>query len=129
MNKQSTILLVDDDTTFLETTKIALENNYNIITATNGSECLEIIKTGKPNLIILDVMMSHLGEGINVAREIKTREETKDIPIIMLTGVDKVYDMSTQIDKSQYSHSELWLEKPIDNEQLLKEVETILARK
>ena len=121
-----TVLLVDDDPIFLETTKIALENHYNILTAANGDECLNIVGKEKVDLVILDVMMRHLGEGVDVAKKLKAREDTKNIPIIMLTGVSKVYDMSTQTDKTQYQSSELWLEKPVEADQLLKEVKKII---
>ena len=126
MTSQKTVLLVDDDPIFLETTKIALENNYNILTAANGDECLDIVGKESIDLIILDVMMRHLGEGVDVAKKLKSQDETKNIPIIMLTGVSKVYDMSTQTDKEQYQSSELWLEKPVEADQLLKEVKNIL---
>ena len=122
-----TVLLVDDDPTFLETTKIALENNYKILTAANGKECVEVLNSEKVDLIILDVMMRHLGEGVDVAKKLKNDDTTKDIPIIMLTGVSKVYDMSTQLDKSQYHFSDLWLEKPVEADQLLKEVEKFIG--
>jgi len=126
MSSKKTILIVDDDPTFVETTKIALEKDYDIQTANNGKECLEKVDKDKPDLIILDVMMRHLGEGIDVANKLKSEDSTRNIPIIMLTGVSKVYDMSTQVDKSQYQ-SDAWIEKPIEPEKLLEEVKKLLA--
>lgn len=121
MGKKKTILLVDDDPTFVEATKIALEKHYEIETAKDGKDCLSKIKSVKPDLILLDIMMRHLGEGIDVAKELKSDNATAAIPIIMLTGVNEVFDLSTQVDKSQLKYDS-WLEKPVESDQLLKEI-------
>jgi len=126
MSKKKTILLVDDDPTFLETTKIALEQHYNIQTAKDGNECFEKVEKEKPDLIILDVMMRHLGEGINVADKLKSNENTRKIPIIMLTAVNKVYDLSAEVEQSQFQKSDTWLEKPVEPKTLLYEVEKLI---
>jgi len=123
---KKTVLLVDDDETFLETTSISLEDNYNIVTAKDGSECFEKVAKEKPDLILLDVMMKHLGEGVDVAAKLKSDDKTKAIPIIMLTGVNKIYDMSTQSDTSMYK-SDVWLEKPVDSDTLLAEVQKFIG--
>lgn len=126
MSEKKTILLVDDDPIFVETTKIVLENEYEIMTACDGTECIQKIEEKKPDLIILDVMMKHLGEGVDVSLKIKNEKKTKDIPIIMLTGVSKTYDMSTVADQSMYNSSDLWLEKPVDPEKLLLDVKKLV---
>ncbi len=124
--KNKTVLLVDDDPVFVETTRIALENDFNIITACDGDECMERIEKEMPDLILLDVMMKHLGEGVDISEKLKKAEKTKNIPVIMLTGVSKIYDMSTITDQSTYNHSDLWLEKPVDSEKLLEDVKRLI---
>jgi len=104
-----------------------LEQFYDVRTASDGKQCLEIIGNIKPDLVILDVMMRHLGEGLDVASKLKSDAKTKNIPIIMLTGVSKVYDMSTQVDNAKYV-SDVWLEKPVKPEKLLKEVQKLLEK-
>ncbi|MCP4132036.1 MAG: response regulator [bacterium] len=122
-----TIFLVDDDPTFIETTKIALEGAYNIETAKSGKECLERVGAMKPDLIILDVMMRHLSEGVDTSKKLGEDAATKDIPVIMLTGVNEVYDLESEADKSQFRY-DLWLEKPVEPDQLLKEAEKLVGK-
>ena len=128
MSVQKTILLVDDDPVFVETTRIALEQHYNIRAAKDGKECLDAVEKEKPDLIILDVMMRHLSEGINVAEKLKRDENTRQIPIIMLTSVSQVYDMSTEVDPSEYQKSDIWIEKPVEPQKLLQEIEKLLSK-
>ena len=127
MSSQKTIMLVDDDEIFVDATKIGLESKYNVETAKDGKECIEKVGTVKHDLIVLDIMMRHLGEGLDTSTQLKTDNATKDIPIIMLTGVSEVYDISTQVDKSQLKY-DAWFEKPVDNDKLISEIEKLLAR-
>ncbi|MFZ0033887.1 MAG: response regulator, partial [Sedimentisphaerales bacterium] len=67
--KNAKILIVDDDPDLTKALKATLESkNYTVITASNGSEGMDKINTDKPDLLILDVMMSTLQDGFEVAR-------------------------------------------------------------
>lgn len=80
------ILVIDDDVQLVGLIQIRLEaNGYEVITAYDGWEALEKIRGQMPDLIILDLILPKL-PGEEVCREIRKDEETKDIPIIMLTG-------------------------------------------
>jgi CheY-like chemotaxis protein len=70
-------------------------------------------------------MMSHLSDGLDLTRELKENENTRDIPVIMLTGVTEVYDYRTQTDSSFFPH-DCWLDKPVKPEELIKAVGKIL---
>ena len=120
------ILLADDDDVFVEAVSAVLESRYDVITASNGSEALERVAREKPDVVILDVMMDHLSEGFDVARKIKSDPETASIPVIMLTGVDRVYDYRMEIDETYVPHDR-FLQKPVEPEDLLAVIEEILA--
>lgn len=123
---KKTVLLVDDDEVLVEAVSAVLEQRYRIRRASNGTEALEKIAEEKPDLVVLDVMMDHLSEGFDVARSLRTNRETKDIPIIMLTGVDKVYNVRMEMDES-WVPCDRYLEKPIAPEDLLSHVEELIG--
>jgi len=123
---QKTVLLVDDDEVFVEAVSAVLETRYAIVTAANGTEGLERARNARPDLIILDVMMDHLSEGFDVARELRTDSKTAEIPIIMLTGVDQVYNVRMEVDES-WVPCDRYLEKPVPPEELLAQVAELIG--
>jgi two-component system response regulator VicR len=83
---KKTILVVDDDPSILEIVSLMLKaEKYKVITAGSGKECLDIVKTVKPDYILLDIMMP-LMDGWEVLRKIKSKKDLKDIPVAMLTA-------------------------------------------
>ena len=125
MAKKS-ILLVDDDRVFLEAISAVLETLYALETATNGTEALEEIERQQPDLIILDVMMDHMTEGFDVARTLRSNPRTEKIPIIMLTGVDQVYNMRLEVDES-WVPCDRYIEKPVTPRDLLDHVQSLIG--
>ena len=129
------ILIIDDDPDLVEGMRISLEaNGYAVDAAENGNVGLEKIKKGHPDLIILDVMMETITEGIQVSQKIRSRApdseyaEFSDIPILMLTGISKKVDMTFSPDKDQdYLPVDLFLEKPVRMETLVKKVGKMLG--
>ena len=80
------ILIVDDVSDNIKVAmNILRENNYNFSFAVNGKQALEIVKTKKFDLILLDIMMPELN-GFDVCKALKSDSQTKDIPIIFLTA-------------------------------------------
>lgn len=128
MSGRKTILLVEDDPSFIETSQIVLEKLYNVLVARDGKECLSELNKEIPDLIILDVMLRYLSEGLDIAKELKSNEKMKNIPIIMLTGISKSNDPSNQNSKNE-TQKDLWLDKPVKPQILLKEIEKILQKK
>jgi len=63
----------------------ALEEDFEILTATDGREGIATARQSSPDIILMDVMMPNIS-GIEMARELTAEEETRDIPIIVLTG-------------------------------------------
>lgn len=121
-----TILLVDDDDVFVEAVRAVLETKYRVLRAANGTEGLTMIGEERPDLVILDVMMDHLSEGFDVARKLRSDPETADLPIIMLTGVDQVYNVRMEVDES-WVPCDRYLEKPVAPGDLLQHIAEVLG--
>lgn len=123
------ILITDDDQDIRDSLQAILEaENYTVVTAADKDEGMNMIKTEKPDLMILDVMMTTWQDGFEMARELKQDPEYKDIPILMLTGVKE----KTGIDFKSTAGDETWnpvdgfLEKPVQPDVLLSEIARLL---
>ncbi|MBN1980064.1 MAG: response regulator [Chitinivibrionales bacterium] len=125
MSVKKTVLLVDDDNDFLLPLVAAVKKEYAVLTANSGAECLAIVEKSRPDLIVMDVMMSTLSDGLETAKKLKINEDTRSIPLIMLTGVNEHFDYREQIDES-YFPNDKWIDKPIKPERLLKEIKSLL---
>jgi DNA-binding response OmpR family regulator len=126
------ILLVDDDRDIRDSLRIILEKNgFDVRSAANGREALVELKTKKPDLMILDVMMSTDTEGFDLAYELKNKPEFANLPIIILTSfLEKVREDGP--DKFQNILGEQWpakwlFEKPVNPQKLLAKIEGILG--
>lgn len=118
------ILIVDDEPEMLDLLKIHLENNkYDIIAAMDGESCLKIAASEKPDVILLDLLLPGMS-GIEVCRRLKEDDDTKDIPIIMLTAAGS--DMAPKgLEKGAVS----FITKPFDISNLLSEIKAALKNK
>jgi len=123
-----TILLVDDDTLLLEALRAVLEQHYNVRTATGGEEAVAVVAESPPDLIILDVMMSYLSEGYDLAAMFRKGERTAHIPIMILTGVDRMFESRSRLEQS-WVEVEAFLTKPPDFAVLHDTIESVLAAK
>ncbi|MFP4329611.1 MAG: HD domain-containing phosphohydrolase [Spirochaetaceae bacterium] len=82
----ATILIVDDDTRTLEVlTDVLRQESYKVITAGEGRSGLQMVKKHKPDVVLLDMKLPG-ASGLHILKELKTREETFRIPVIMITG-------------------------------------------
>nr|CRH04958.1 putative Response regulator protein (include SpoIIE domain) [Candidatus Magnetococcus massalia] len=94
MEKQpltGTILAVDDTPANLDVVKAVLSEHYTIQAAISGERALKLIKSRKPDLILLDIMMPEM-DGYEVCRRLKEDPETADLPVIFLTAKREVED-------------------------------------
>ena len=131
MEERAKVLLVDDDPDIIKATSRILQTRYDVITASNGLECLEKVKE-RPDLIILDMLMPRM-DGFAVCRHLK--EDVKysrysDIPILIVTSVRedasrRRYELETGLDLVV----EDYVEKPIKAVELLHRAEKILQRR
>ena len=112
------ILLVDDEVFFVKTTKSRLEfEGYNVTVANDGQMALSKVQETKPDIILLDVMMPKMN-GYQVCRALRQGNETKDIPIIMLTARAQESDKfwGTEVGTTAY------ITKPFEMEDLLEKI-------
>ncbi|MBN1134243.1 MAG: response regulator [Methanosarcinaceae archaeon] len=80
------IMVVDDEPDTVDLVKLVLETEgYEILVAYSGQEALDMIKINRPDLVLLDIMMPQM-DGWMVRKKIVGNEETKDIPVVMLTA-------------------------------------------
>jgi DNA-binding response OmpR family regulator len=132
MASKAEILLVDDDPDLRNSLQIILEKNgFTVRTASDGQEALEALKTQRPDLMILDIMMATDTEGFDLAYELKNRPGSRDLPIILLTSfLEKVREDGPE--RFQHIMGEAWpakwlFEKPVDTKKLIAKIEGILA--
>lgn len=129
MTKKAKILLIDDDVDFVEATKIVLESKpYEVIVASEGEEGLRRARGGKPDLIILDIIMP-VKDGFTAAEEFKKDPELCKIPIIMLTSYsERGSETSIATSRGLTLDAEDYIDKPVKPEELLQRVEKQLRK-
>ncbi len=116
------ILLVDDEKDLVETLTYRLEaNNYKVIPAYDGQEALNKAKSEKPDLIILDLMLSKMN-GYEVCQLLKFDEKYKHIPIIMFTARTQESDKKTGFEVG----TNAYITKPFEAEVLLSKIKELL---
>lgn len=121
------ILVVDDDKDFIKITKMILQaNNYAVVTAANGEEGLKVMRAEKPDLVILDVMMSYILDGLDVRRTMAEDKDLQHIPVIMVTSLTAARAQGT-LPSDEYVPSAEWVHKPIDPDTLLERVKKVLG--
>ncbi len=118
-----TILVVDDDMLTVEMCKHLLEvEDYMVITAANGKEALEQARGEMPDLILLDIVMPEMG-GYRACMELKRQEETKDIPVIFMSGLTETFDKV----KAFSAGGADFISKPVEPLELLARVKNQIA--
>src|SRR6266853_6167395 len=117
-----TILVVDDDPIMHRVLKHYLERNgYQMITARNGHQAIELATRELPQLIVLDVRMPEMS-GLAALRQLKETQSTKSIPVIVVTvHADRLTHMESQI-----SGAAAFLAKPFSPAQLLAEIKRLI---
>ncbi len=125
MKNPKRILIVDDDANLRAVLEALFEpKGYEIIQAGDGEEGLEKIKARRPDILILDGMMPKKS-GFELTYELKNHPEYESIPIIMLTGIDKVSTKTSGYWR-QKSRADLYVEKPFDYADFVNTVEKML---
>lgn len=92
------IMLVEDDAILVEMYQAKFElEGHEVTTATNGEECLKLLETKSPELILLDILMPKIN-GFHVLKEIKKRPNLRQIPVILLTNLGEAeVDMNREL--------------------------------
>jgi len=120
-----TILIVDDSPMIVDVFATMLERGgYRPITALSGEECLEVLKTNQPDLILLDIMMEPM-DGWETLEKIKASPATRNIPVLMLTAKPL-----TPEEANEYGpYIEDYILKPTTHHQLYEAIERVLTRR
>jgi CheY-like chemotaxis protein len=114
------ILVVDDEVDITETYSLFLDfHGFEVITANNASQALELLSNRVPDLIISDCMMPHM-DGVELSRQVKSRPETRNTPVILMSGAPERHDL----DSATY---EVFLRKPVFFDRLLPEIHKLLG--
>jgi two-component system alkaline phosphatase synthesis response regulator PhoP len=119
---QKTILLVDDAETILLMEKMILGKKYQIITAKNGKDAVTKAAKERPDLVLLDIVMP-IKDGFEACKELRSREDTKHIPIIMVTTRGE----AQSIENGFKSGCSDYVVKPINCVELLTKVRNYLG--
>jgi len=117
------IMFVDDERDVRESVKILLEKwGYKAVIASSGNDCLKKLKTIKPDLILLDIMMPGM-DGWDTCAKIKDSKETENIPIVFLTA------KTDPISRSMGSLAAMdYITKPFDIGDLKKRINSVLKK-
>ena len=129
------ILVVDDelDMRIFVSTVVETEG-YEPLTAENGHQALKLAQSESPALVILDVMMPKIDDGIRTYQNFRTEEALKRIPIIMLSAVARktffhTIRMLNPPQERSLAQPEAYMEKPPDADELIRLIHEILSRK
>jgi CheY-like chemotaxis protein len=140
------VLVVDDDPKVVRFLSVALEEGgYEAVSAEDGKEGYEQTKAESPDCILLDVMMPKR-TGFTLFKQLRRDEETKDIPVIMLTGVTASLDEQDQLAEESFGalrdslrkaiagmkeeglvRPDLFIEKPFDPEEVVEKVRELIG--
>ncbi len=123
MAENRTILIIEDEKDFANALHHLLKaHSYRIEMAHDGMEGLQKAREGSPDLIILDIMLPKIN-GYKIARLLKFDNKYSHIPIIMLTARSEEKDRETGFETG----ADLYMTKPLDNEELLGNIEQLLT--
>lgn len=118
------LLIADDLVPIRQMVRITLSTQgWTILEAENGQKALDMARAERPDLMLLDVDMGAGPNGFDVCRELKASEDTKDIPIVMLTAHDSESDRAVGF----AAGAAQYLTKPFGPLELIDTIRTILA--
>jgi CheY-like chemotaxis protein len=120
------ILVVDDDPDFVEITRIVLEREgHEVISAPSGDEGFLRTREDQPDLIILDVIMDTVLDGLSTSQRMHEDPMIRHVPILMITSIAST-DYASLFPTDEYVHISGFMSKPITAKGLLREVSRAL---
>ncbi len=120
-NKKILIILVDDNPSNLRIGKNVLSEKYTVATAPSAEKMFDLLENNKPDMILLDIEMPQVN-GYEAIKILKSKQETKDIPVIFLTGKAEADDEITGLSMGAIDY----ITKPFRPALLLKRIEVHL---
>jgi len=120
---EASVLIVDDDPVVRRMLQLSFESEgFDVLTAGDGIEGLEAMRSGKPNVVVLDIMMPKL-DGMKVMRELMSDDELRGTPVILLSAKATSLD----IDLGLKAGAADYVTKPCDPIDLVERVRSLLA--
>ncbi len=120
------ILIVDDDPDFVAYTRTVLENNnYQVVGAGNSDQGMLVLAREKPDLVVLDVIMSSVLDGLSMSQRMSEDVLLRHIPIIMVTSIANT-DYLALFPTDESIHIDAFLTKPIAPSELIRQVDRLL---
>jgi len=128
MEGRRKVLVIDDEPDLVEMIRMALERQFEVVTAYNGKEGVEKARSDKPDAIVLDIMMPEK-DGFTACQELKGGAQTASIPILILTGVGEFFGRSKYSKASGMEiEAEDFISKPVDPNELVRRVNALLKK-
>lgn len=122
------ILVVDDDPDFVEMTRLVLERaGHQVLAANSGDEGYTRARAERPDLMILDVIMDSVLDGVSTSQRVHDDPELRGLPVIMVTSIANT-DYAELFPTDEYIHIDAFLSKPVTPASLLRQVDRLLAR-
>jgi CheY-like chemotaxis protein len=119
------ILVVDDDPDFVEIARMILTSaDYEVDSASDGDMALRMVKESPPDLILLDVMMRGILDGVHVAHTLD-QEAPEHIPVIMISSIASS-PMAEMFPTDIYVPIDMWISKPVQPSDLLNKVRRLV---
>ena len=123
----SKVLVVDDDPDFVKVVSRVLQKaGHSVTSAANGERAMASMRKDVPDLVVLDMMMSYILDGLDVRRAMAEDPLLETVPVIMVTSVTAVPG-SEILSTDKDAPIEHWLSKPVDPKKLLECVDQALA--
>ncbi|GAB4181875.1 MAG: hypothetical protein Fur006_17250 [Coleofasciculaceae cyanobacterium] len=121
-SQRPTILAVDDSLVMQESIKQALMNDYNVLVAASAADALSLLYHQPIAMLLLDVCMPEIN-GLELCRTLRSLPQFGDLPIILLTAKDKVFDKV----QGRLAGANKYLTKPFNPEQLRETCRQLLS--
>jgi len=119
------VLITDDDPDFVEIISTVLKSGgYQVDFAASGDEALEKMREWRPDVLLLDVMMSSVLDGVNVSFAMSNDPELKDIPIVMISSIPDSPN-ADMFPTDEYVPISAWITKPVSPDKLLQTVQRL----
>lgn len=121
------ILVVDDDPDFVEYMRTVLESSdYRVVSAGNSEQGMLALTREKPDLVVLDVIMSSVLDGLSMSQRMAEDPELKHVPVVMVTSIANT-DYLALFPTDESIHIDAFLTKPIAPAELLRQVDRLVA--
>ncbi|MBL0780648.1 MULTISPECIES: response regulator [Streptomyces] len=119
------VLVVDDNKVIRQLIRVNLElEGFEVVTAVDGAECLDMVHRVRPDVVTLDVVMPRL-DGVRTAARLRADERTRDVPIVMVSGCDGGGAAQGAAD----AEVDAFLAKPFDPQELVRVVGQLRERR